>query len=328
MAPGCPRCLDAPALSLAIEVKDLRKVYRGGVEALRGVDLEVPKGCCFGLLGPNGAGKSTLIKVLLSIVRPTSGHATLLGKDIALAEAREGVGYLPENHRFPKYLTARGVCEYFGGLSGLSGPKLKKEIDEKLAWVGMTDWDKTKVSKFSKGMAQRVGVAQALLGKPKMVFLDEPTDGVDPMAREGLRNTIKQVTEAGTTVFVNSHLLSEIELMCDRVAILNQGQVMQAGTVAEVTSAVSGDALRVRFRTAELPKKVWKSLSKRGAKREPDSCFVIEVDDDEAISKLIDELRAEDVSIYAVTPERKRLEEAFLELIRAEGGDGSVVMNR
>ena len=311
-------------MDTAIEVDKLSKTYKGGIEALREVELEVPAGCCFGLLGPNGAGKSTLVKILLSIVAPTSGGAKLMGIDISEARARRSVGYLPENHRFPKHLDARGVCEYFGMLSGLEGAALKKDVDEKLAWVGMADWAKTKVSKFSKGMAQRIGVAQALLGQPKLVFLDEPTDGVDPMAREGMRQTIKNVTDEGATVFINSHLLSEVELLCDRVAILHAGKVLQTGTVAEVTAAVSGDKLRVRVRCGELPEKLWNKLSKRGAVREPDSHFVIELDEDADITKLIDRLRKHDVSIYSVAPERKRLEEAFLEVIRAEGATFNV----
>jgi len=308
----------------AIEIEDLHKTYRGGIQALRGISLEVPKGCCFGLLGPNGAGKSTLVKVLLSIVMPTLGTARLHGVDISSAKARRSVGYLPEGHRFPRYLTARGVCEYFGGLQGLGRKQLKQEVDEKLELVGMTDWAKTKVGKLSKGMSQRIGVAQALIGNPKLVFLDEPTDGVDPMAREGLRGTIKAATERGATVFINSHLLSEIELLCDRVAILNLGELIMAGTVSEVTTEVTGDRVRVRFRTGKIPKKLWEDLAERGAERAPDNHFLIDVEKEAHITDLIDELRAHDVAIFAVSQEKLRLEEAFVELIRAEGGDTAV----
>jgi ABC-2 type transport system ATP-binding protein len=307
-----------------IETKNLHKTYRGGIKALRGVDIAVPAGCCFGLLGPNGAGKSTLVKVLLSIVRPTLGAAWLRGIDISDPKARRSLGYLPEGARYPHYLTASGVCTYFGGLAGLKGPELKKQVKEKLELVGMAEWAKTKVTKFSKGMAQRVGVAQAMLGDPELVFLDEPTDGVDPMAREGLRNTIKAATEGGATVFINSHLLSDIELLCDRVAILNQGEVVVQGTVAEVTAGVTGERLRVRFRTGEIPADLWSELSERGAAREPDSHFIIDLEEEEEITELIDQLRDREVAIFAVSPERMRLEEAFLELIRAEGGTTAV----
>jgi len=316
----------AVGAKIAIQTDGLHKTYKGGIQALRGVDLEVPTGCCFGLLGPNGAGKSTLIKVLLSIVRPTSGTATLRGIDIANPKARTNLGYLPEGHRFPRYLTARGVCQYFGGLAGLGGEELEKEVEDKLGLVGMVEWADTKVTKFSKGMAQRIGVAQSLLGDPSLVFLDEPTDGVDPMAREGLRATIKAATDRGATVFINSHLLSEIELLCDQVAILNQGRVIVQGTVAEVTAGVTGDQIRVRFRTGKIPEKVWTELEEMGATREPDQHFIIDVDSEDEISELIDKLRKKKVPIFAVSPERMRLEEAFLELIRAEGGTTNVGM--
>ena len=165
-------------MEYAIETTELAKTYKGGVRALRGVSLKVERGCCFGLLGPNGAGKSTLVKTLLSIVRPTAGSATILGRDIRSPAARRSVGYLPEGHRFPRYLTARSVCEYFGRLAGLHGETLQREIAAKLELVGLSDWTDSKVSKFSKGMAQRVGVAQSLLGDPDLILLDEPTDGV------------------------------------------------------------------------------------------------------------------------------------------------------
>jgi ABC-2 type transport system ATP-binding protein len=309
----------------AIETNGLAKTYKGGIQALKGVDLQVPKGCCFGLLGPNGAGKSTLVKVLLSIVRATGGSANLQGVDIRKARARKGVGYLPEGHRFPKYLSATGVCKYFGQLAGLHGADLDREVKDKLELVGMSDWGDTKVSKFSKGMAQRVGVAQAMLGNPSIVFLDEPTDGVDPVARQGLRSVITEATSGGSTVFINSHLLADIELLCDDVAILNKGKVLQQGSVAEITAAVAGgEGIHVRFRTGGLPSTLWSSLEERGATKEPDDFFAMRLEDDADISGVIDELRVAKVSIFAVEPKRVRLEEAFVELITAEGGAGKV----
>lgn len=303
-----------------IETKGLTKTYKGGVQALRGVDLKVPKGCCFGLLGPNGAGKSTLVKILLSIVHPSGGAATLRGIDIRKAPARRSVGYLPEGHRFPEYLTAEGVCRYFGGLAGLRGPELEREIADKLDLVGLKDWADTKVKKFSKGMAQRVGVAQAMLGNPEVVFLDEPTDGVDPVARQGLRYVIRQATEAGATVFINSHLLAEIEVLCDEVAILDKGKVLQRGKVSDITAAATGAGLRVRARTSRMPPALWEQLVARGAQREPDDWFVIELEDEDQITELIDDLRAADVMIFAVQPSKVNLEEAFIELIGADRG--------
>ena len=151
-------------MTLAVETKNLTKVYKGKIHALKGVDLKVPVGSAFGLLGPNGAGKSTLVKTLLSIVSPSGGSGWILGQDIGVAEARRHVGYLPEAHRFPRYLTGRGVCQYFGKLSGLTGPELDKQVEEKIALVGMAEWADTKIAKYSKGMNQRIGLAQAMVG--------------------------------------------------------------------------------------------------------------------------------------------------------------------
>lgn len=303
-----------------IETKALTKTYKGGVQALRGMDLQVPGGCCFGLLGPNGAGKSTLVKILLSIVRPTSGSATLRGIDIGKAEARRGVGYLPEGHKFPPYLTAEGVCRYFGALAGITGKELDRQVHEKLELVGLGDWKDTKLKGLSKGMAQRVGVAQALIGDPGIIFLDEPTDGVDPVARQGLRFVIRKVTEKGAVVFINSHLLSEIELLCDQVAIVDKGEILRQGTVSEIVAGVQGSKNLVKFHTDELPEVLWATLEERGAERKPDSRFVIEIQEDAEISGLIDELRAAAVMIYAVEPQRMNLEDAFIDLIGADRG--------
>ena len=157
-------------MGYAIETRSLSKTYGGRIHALKSLDLRVRSGSCFGLLGPNGAGTSTLVKTLLSIVHPTSGSAQLLGKDIQDPQARKSVGYLPEGHRFPSYLTGRGVCRYFGQLSGYSGAELDRDIDAKLALVNMRDWAETKITKYSKGMLQRLGLAQAMLGKMLLVF--------------------------------------------------------------------------------------------------------------------------------------------------------------
>ena len=311
-------------MQYAIETLDLHKTYKRGVHALKGVSLKVERGACFGLLGPNGAGKSTLVKSLLSIVRPSSGTATILGHDIGSPQSRRSVGYLPEGHRFPQYLTARGVCEYFGRLGGLSGPELHKQVDEKLELVGLTDWADTKISKFSKGMSQRVGVAQALMGDPEVIFLDEPTDGVDPVGRAGLHFVMRKATERGATIFINSHLLSELEDLCDDLAILHRGELVQQGSVSELTAAVSGAGMVVRFRTGEIPEGSWSQLQARGATKEPDDHFALELQGEEQISEVIDELRAAGVAIYSITPKRVRLEQAFVEIITAAGGTTEV----
>ncbi len=322
-------------MDYAIETVALEKTYSGGVCALRGVDLRVARGSCFGLLGPNGAGKSTLVKTLLSIVRPSGGGGSIHGVDIRSHKARVGVGYLPEGHRFPSYLNAEGVCRYFGRLAGMGGAALEQQIDEKLDLVGLRAWRKTKVNKFSKGMAQRVGIAQALLGDPKLILLDEPTDGVDPIAREGLRSVLRDLNERGTTVFINSHLLSEIELLCDEVAILKDGRILQQGPIDEFTGRTKGassDALSVSFRTGPIDAEAWCSFTERGAERaaagavgsDTGEKFTISLKNEQEISTIIDLLRARNIAVFAIDPGRVGLEEAFVELIRADGGSTEV----
>ncbi len=307
-------------MQYAIETTGLSKTYRGNIRALRPIDLKVPVGCCFGLLGPNGAGKSTLIKTLLSIVRPTSGEAKLMGQCCGSPASRQGIGYLAEGHAFPRYLTGRGVCAYFGKLSGMGGSQLKQEIDKALALVGMSEWADTKISKYSKGMNQRVGLAQALLGQPRLVFLDEPTDGVDPVGRQEIRQVITRIAREGTTIFLNSHLLSEVEQTCDQIGILHKGELIQQGSVEQITASVTSDrdAVVVSLRTSPIADPVWQRLATRGATRESEASFQIGFEKKEQITMLIDELRAEQIEIYAIEHAQVNLEDAFIRLVTKE----------
>ncbi len=302
----------------AVETFGLTKVYRGRVQALKGVDLRVPVGSAFGLLGPNGAGKTTLVKVLLSIVTPTAGAATLLGQDFALARARRGIGYLPEGHRFPGYLTGRGVLEYFGRLGGLGGEELDEQVEELLTLVGMTEWGSTRVTKYSKGMLQRIGLAQAMLGRPELVFLDEPTDGVDPIGRHQIRELIRDLRRRGTTVFLNSHLLLEVEQICDHVAIMHHGRVLQQGTIDAVRDAVRADRalLDVRFVTGPLDAAARAAVAAIGAVTDrEDGGISVALRGEDEITTVIDALREHAVRITAIEPQRANLEEAFISLI-------------
>jgi ABC-2 type transport system ATP-binding protein len=221
----------------AIDLHGVEKLYRGKVQALRGIDMRVRRGEVFGLLGPNGAGKSTLVKIMMTIVRATRAQGTLLGRPIGHKPTLAHVGYLPENHRFPRYLTGRQVLELFASLSGVERTTRRKRIGELLATVGMTEPADRKISTYSKGMMQRIGLAQALANDPDLVVLDEPTDGVDPEGRHHIRTVLGQLRDQGKTVFVNSHLLSELELISNRVAILVNGQVARQGTMDELTIA-------------------------------------------------------------------------------------------
>jgi len=223
--------------NLAIDLKDVAKIYRGrrGVHALRGIEMNVHRGEVFGLLGPNGAGKSTLVKILMTVIRPTRCAGTLLGNRVGHKPTLARVGYLPEHLRFPDYLTAQQALHYFAALSKVPRAKRISRADELLETVGMLDWRSKKIKTFSKGMVQRIGLAAALMADPELVLLDEPTDGVDPVGRRDIRNVLMQMKEQGRTIFINSHLLGELEMVCDRVAILSQGLVVEQGTIDELT---------------------------------------------------------------------------------------------
>jgi ABC-2 type transport system ATP-binding protein len=226
----------------AIETVNLEKVYRSrfrgrSVRAVAGLTLRVPAGVKYGLLGPNGAGKTTFVKMLLSSVHPTSGTAAIFGKDARNPEARRPVGYLPENHRFPTYLTGCGMLDFYGALSGMSGADRRKSIPELLGLVGLNGWGDVRIKKYSKGMLQRLGLAQALIHRPRLLILDEPTDGVDPVGRREIREILDRLTGTGVTVFINSHLLSEVESFCEYVAILRKGELAVEGKIANLLAA-------------------------------------------------------------------------------------------
>jgi ABC-2 type transport system ATP-binding protein len=223
-------------LPLAIDLKQVSKVYRGGIHALRGIDLTVSRGQVFGLLGPNGAGKSTLVKIMMTVVRPTHALGTILGQHVGHKPTLRQVGYLPENHRLPKYLTGRQALDFFGALSKVDRHTRRQRIGALLDTVGMTRWADMKLASYSKGMLQRIGLAQAMVHEPELLVLDEPTDGVDPLGRRDILDLIRRLRGEGRTVFVNSHALSELETICDRVAILVQGTVARQGTIDELTA--------------------------------------------------------------------------------------------
>ena len=316
-----------------IRVTDLVKTYRDGlfrkrkIEALKGVSLEVGQGEIFGLLGPNGAGKTTLIKVLLGIVHKTSGEATLLGEPAGRKAGRQRVGYLPEGHRIPKHLTGNSTLEFYGSLSGLSVAEVRRRRGELLDTVGLADWGKTNVTKYSKGMLQRLGLAQAMLHQPDVLVLDEPTDGVDPVGRSEIRDVLNQLKSQGKTIFLNSHLLQEIELVCDQVAILFRGEVLKIGPVAEVTN-LAGDSETADV-TLELDgdtQAITDLLPDDNSTREQTGETRWEVTlagiTQHDINRLIDAARERQLSVVSISRQKLTLEEAFLRLVRgATGGD-------
>jgi ABC-2 type transport system ATP-binding protein len=232
----------------AIETADLAKRY-GRIMALVGLSMRVERGSVFGFLGPNGAGKTTAVKLLLGLARPTSGEARILGAPIsderAHRAARRRVGYLPELFRYPGWLTASEVLAAHCALAGIDGAARDREATAALATVGLHTRASDRVQTFSKGMQQRLGLGVALLGAPDLVVLDEPTSALDPVGRRDVREIIRSLSARGTTVFLNSHLLTEVERVCDHVAIVNEGRVLASGPLADVVRP--GETLEDRF---------------------------------------------------------------------------------
>jgi ABC-2 type transport system ATP-binding protein len=303
--------------SPAIVVDSLHKTYREGwfagrtIKALRGVSLEVDRGTIFGLLGPNGAGKTTLIKVLIGIVRKTSGSAQMLGYAAGDRRGRERVGYLPETHRIPRHHTANSALDYYGNLSGLRSGEVRRRREALLDQVGLKNWGNTPVGKFSKGMQQRLGLAQAMLHEPDLLILDEPTDGVDPVGRAAIREVIEEQRQRGVTVFLNSHLLMEVERMCDRVLIIDKGRVLRLGSLDDLTPRTN----LVRFELEPLPSDLAELSAGLGQNLQVEGQgFSIEAEP-EAIDALVDRLRARGVSIRGLSRQKLSLEATFIESV-------------
>ena len=317
------RLLEKICMDLAISIRSLSKTYRNGVKALRGLSMDVGRGEVFGLLGPNGAGKSTLVKILLTLVRPTQCDGQMLGQAIGHRETLRRVGYLPEHVQYSEHLTPIELLDLSGRLTGVKQPVREKRIKELLAAVGMDRWKKDRLATFSKGMKQRVGLAQALMNDPEIVFLDEPTDGVDPLGRKDIRELIMTLRSRGKTIFVNSHLLGELELICDRVAILCQGKVLRQGKLAELTRYGSryevlaeGDLF-----DQEGLLTVVKTLGGTVALTPERGQTVISVPTSrpQVIQPVIDELRRLGRVIESVTPARQTLEELFVDVVLTGG---------
>jgi len=324
---------------LVIDLKGVEKRYGRKVHALKGVDLKVHPGEVFGLLGPNGAGKSTLVKCMLTVVRPTEASGSILGQPLGDKATLSRVGYLPEHARFPRHLTGRQVVEFFGAMAKMPRDVCKKKAQELIDLVGAHDYADRKVGGYSKGMQQRIGIAQALVNDPDLVVLDEPTDGVDPVGRRDIREVLGAIKARGKTVFVNSHLLSELELICDRVAIMVQGKVVQQGTIDDLTiddqhylmvldwnreTAAPGklsDALGVTMKqTAErggIPVLAGELDGVRYELHGPK--LKVMVAEPKDIQPVIDKARGAGIVIRSVEPKRPSLEDLFMQAA-GEGG--------
>jgi ABC-2 type transport system ATP-binding protein len=307
--------MDVPA---AIETSGLTKVYRTlwrrrEVRAVDGVSLRIEPGTSFGLLGPNGAGKTTFVKMLLAVAHPTAGAARLFGLDCRLPEARRPVGYLPENHRLPGYMTGRGMLDFYAGLSGMAARERRRRAEELLTVVGLEKWGGTRLSRYSKGMLQRLGLAQALMHRPRLLVLDEPSDGVDPVGRRQIREILQELEQQGVTIFINSHLLAEVELFCREVAILHRGRVALLGKVKELTAGKG-----YKLSAAGVPERLEEELLRRAAAAAgADGLLEMQFASREEANQAVDLLRREGCEIESLAATTSTLEEVFMRTIRA-----------
>lgn len=300
------------ASDLAIDLQHVEKTYRGKVCALRGIAMHVRRGEVFGLLGPNGAGKSTLVKIIMTVVRPTRAAGSVLGARVGDKSTLARIGYLPENHRFPRYLTGRQVLDFFAALSGMPRTARRAKADELLETVGMRDAANRKIGTYSKGMMQRIGLAQAIMHNPELILLDEPTDGVDPMGRRDIRDVLLRLRQQGVTVFINSHLLSELEMICDRVAIILAGQVARQGTLDELALGRGHYEIHVSaIVDGQLHGLLPANATING------NIIRLDTIDPAQIQQSIDALRSQQVIIRTVRAVRPTLEELFMEAVAA-----------
>lgn len=300
----------------AIETEELRKVF-GEHAAVKGLTLQVAQGEVFGFLGPNGAGKTTSMKMLLGLVSPTSGRASLLGAPIGDRPTLARVGFLPEHFRFQEWLTAGEFLQLHGELLGMEKSALRKRKDELLERVGLTDFRDKLLRTFSKGMLQRIGLAQSLLNHPALVFLDEPTSGLDPVGRRLVRDIIHELRAENTCVFLNSHLLSEIEVTCDRVAFIRHGEVVR---LLDLSSLEQNQSI-VTLRAAGLSPEILSALERWGQDiQSVNGQVTLTVQDEAHIPEINRYLVEQGVSVYAITPVRKSLEEIFIETVGEDGG--------
>jgi len=302
--------------SPAVETRDLRKVY-GEQVAVKGLTLRVPQGEVFGFLGPNGAGKTTSMKMLLSLVTPTAGAATLLGAPIGNREALRQIGFLPEHFRFQDWLTAQEFLQLHGELYGMPRGALAHGAQELLEMVGLTAFRHRSLRTFSKGMLQRLGLAQALLNNPRLVFLDEPTSGLDPVGRRQVRDIIRQLRDRGTTVFLNSHLLGEIEVTCDRVAFISHGEVRR---VMEL-SALTDGRRQVTIRATGVTDAICSGLTPWADDIRLDGeALTLHVQSENVLPDITRYLVAHQVNVRAILPARVSLEDIFIETVGRDGG--------
>jgi ABC-2 type transport system ATP-binding protein len=301
---------------LAIDAQRLRKEF-GSKVAVEDFTLAVDQGEVFGFLGPNGAGKTTSVKMLLGLFHPTAGTARLLGQPLGDKSTRARIGFLPEHFRFHEWLKASEFLDLHSRLYGMSAAQREETVPRLLELVGLGRRSETKLSAFSKGMLQRIGLAQALLNDPELVFLDEPTSGLDPLGRRLVRDIIRDLRSRGITVFLNSHFLSEIELTCDRVAFIRQGKILRVASLDELAR----ESVQINLRIGAPDAEILKGLAEIGSGvryDESEDLIHMSLNDDNQIPDVVNWLVAQGQQVFELSPQRLSLEERFLQIVGDE----------
>jgi len=304
--------------AVAVHVEGIVKDFRPGFglrtkRVLHGLSFQVPAGQIFGFVGPNGAGKTTTLKVLMGLVRPTAGSASILGCNVRTTESRRHVGFLPENPYFHDVLSGRELLHFHAKLAGVSRAARAKRVDLLLDWVGLRAAADARLRTYSKGMQQRIGIAQALVHDPQVIFLDEPMSGLDPIGRKEIRDLILRLRSEGKTVFMNTHILSDVELLCDRVAILVGGKIRYQGAPHELLDESSRETEVLASRVG--PETVVALEERCGARLRGHGDKVEIRAPEKAVSELLAMLLAADAEIISVTPQRESLEQIFLSAV-------------
>ena len=302
-----------------LEIKNLSKIYRSEFlgrkkTALKGIDLTIEENEIFGYLGPNGAGKTTTIKSILSLIRMTTGTVRMFGKSFSEIELKQNIGYLPENPYFYTYLTAYETLDFYGQLFEIPKKTRQERIRILLNRVGLTDVHNEVLRHFSKGMMQRIGIAQALINNPQLIILDEPMSGLDPIGRKEVRDIIVELKSEGKTIFFSSHILSDVEMICDRVAMINKGEIVQIGNLEEMRSS---QTVTIEIRAKNINADCLKLIEEYGHKTiiSSDQILVIANNDDEA-DRVIQIINQQQGKIIAIVPNRATLEDLFMQKVR------------
>lgn len=308
-------------MSAVLRIEKLTKDYRQGfkrarVRALDHLSLEVHEGEIFGFLGPNGAGKTTTIKLLLDLIRPTDGKAWVFGEPMGSPELKRRIGYMPENPYFYRFLTAWEFLDFYGKIAGLHAGQRKERAQELLNLVGLSEARNKRIGEFSKGMVQRVGLAQAMLNDPKMILMDEPLSGLDPIGRREMRTLIERFREQGKTIFFCSHVLSDVETLCDRVAILHRGKLIKVGKISEIVEAQTQEM--------EVALAGWKDEDVKALEKIADTVHTrgdlmfLRCQTEKQVRDILDHTSEKQLTVHSVTPVRQSLEDYFVKEIEQQ----------